>query len=189
MGRVFLGLFFLRLFSPEKEAPAAVSAAEWCGSRRRVVCSHGGGGGSGDQKSPPDMRVCCRLWTKHFQRSRPRHRALPCSSTAEVRTYVRADHIFGRHATRWRQENSTSGTLNDPTPEIAQNTRRPPPDLSRSHSLAPSSRTLFLWPLSSSRAPSIRLKVGITDGFVRVSCGVENTDDLVAALQKGLDDL
>eukprot|EP00752_Nemacystus_decipiens_P003070 g2845.t1 len=34
-----------------------------------------------------------------------------------------------------------------------------------------------------------RLKVGITDGFVRVSCGVENTQDLVAALKKGLDDL
>lgn len=34
-----------------------------------------------------------------------------------------------------------------------------------------------------------RLKVGITDGFVRVSCGIEDTEDLVAALQKGLDDL
>ncbi|CAM9169364.1 unnamed protein product [Pylaiella littoralis] len=34
-----------------------------------------------------------------------------------------------------------------------------------------------------------RLKVGITDGFVRVSCGVENTEDLVAALKKGLDEL
>ncbi|CAM9694101.1 unnamed protein product, partial [Hapterophycus canaliculatus] len=34
-----------------------------------------------------------------------------------------------------------------------------------------------------------RLKVGITDGFVRVSCGVENTEDLVSALEKGLDDL
>lgn len=34
-----------------------------------------------------------------------------------------------------------------------------------------------------------RLKVGITDGFVRVSCGVEDTEDLLAALKKGLDDL
>lgn len=34
-----------------------------------------------------------------------------------------------------------------------------------------------------------RLKVGITDGFVRVSCGVEDTGDLLAALKKGLDDL
>eukprot|EP00903_Cladosiphon_okamuranus_P020046 g18413.t1 len=34
-----------------------------------------------------------------------------------------------------------------------------------------------------------RLKVGITDGFVRVSCGVENTEDLVSALEKALDDL
>ncbi|CAN0155222.1 unnamed protein product [Ascophyllum nodosum] len=34
-----------------------------------------------------------------------------------------------------------------------------------------------------------RLKVGITDGFVRVSCGIEDTDDLVTALKKGLDDL
>ncbi|CAN0059509.1 unnamed protein product, partial [Choristocarpus tenellus] len=34
-----------------------------------------------------------------------------------------------------------------------------------------------------------RLKVGITDGFVRVSCGVEDTHDLLCALKKGLDDL
>ncbi|CAM9784414.1 unnamed protein product [Discosporangium mesarthrocarpum] len=34
-----------------------------------------------------------------------------------------------------------------------------------------------------------RLKVGITDGFVRVSCGVEDTEDLLRALKKGLDDL
>lgn len=39
------------------------------------------------------------------------------------------------------------------------------------------------------RTRLVRLKVGITDGFVRVSCGVENTDDLSAALKKGLDDL
>lgn len=35
----------------------------------------------------------------------------------------------------------------------------------------------------------VRLKVGITDGFVRVSCGIEDTEDLIAALKKGLDDL
>merc|ERR1719263_2058631 len=34
-----------------------------------------------------------------------------------------------------------------------------------------------------------RLKVGITDGFVRVSCGIEDADDLIAALKKGLDAL
>merc|ERR1719231_1917625 len=34
-----------------------------------------------------------------------------------------------------------------------------------------------------------RLKVGITDGFVRVSCGIEDPDDLIAALKKGLDAL
>ncbi|CAN0155286.1 unnamed protein product [Ascophyllum nodosum] len=34
-----------------------------------------------------------------------------------------------------------------------------------------------------------RLMFGITDGFVRVSCGIEDTDDLVVALKKGLDDL
>jgi len=34
-----------------------------------------------------------------------------------------------------------------------------------------------------------RLKVGITDGFVRVSCGIEDPDDLIAALKSALDDL
>jgi cystathionine beta-lyase/cystathionine gamma-synthase len=34
-----------------------------------------------------------------------------------------------------------------------------------------------------------RLKVGITDGFVRVSCGIEDADDLIAALKKALDAL
>jgi cystathionine gamma-lyase len=34
-----------------------------------------------------------------------------------------------------------------------------------------------------------RLKVGITDGFVRVSCGIEDADDLIAALKTGLDSL
>lgn len=32
-----------------------------------------------------------------------------------------------------------------------------------------------------------RLKVGITDGFIRVSCGIEDTDDLIKALEKALD--
>ncbi|CAN0091587.1 unnamed protein product [Phaeothamnion confervicola] len=34
-----------------------------------------------------------------------------------------------------------------------------------------------------------RLKVGITDGFVRVSCGIEDADDLIAALKTALDTL
>lgn len=34
-----------------------------------------------------------------------------------------------------------------------------------------------------------RLKVGITDGFVRVSCGIENKEDLIKALKKALDNL
>merc|ERR1719201_1645955 len=34
-----------------------------------------------------------------------------------------------------------------------------------------------------------RLKVGITDGFVRVSCGIEDTDDLIASLKQSLDAL
>merc|ERR1719291_804264 len=32
-----------------------------------------------------------------------------------------------------------------------------------------------------------RLKVGITDGFIRVSCGIEETDDLIKALSEALD--
>lgn len=32
-----------------------------------------------------------------------------------------------------------------------------------------------------------RAKVGITDGFVRVSCGLEDAEDLIAALKKALD--
>merc|ERR1712190_550647 len=31
-----------------------------------------------------------------------------------------------------------------------------------------------------------RLKVGITDGFIRVSCGIEDTDDLIRALEVAL---
>jgi len=31
-----------------------------------------------------------------------------------------------------------------------------------------------------------RLKVGITDGFIRVSCGIEDTDDLITALKAAL---
>lgn len=34
-----------------------------------------------------------------------------------------------------------------------------------------------------------RLKVGITDGFVRVSCGIEDADDLIEALKEALDPL
>lgn len=34
-----------------------------------------------------------------------------------------------------------------------------------------------------------RLKVGITDGFVRVSCGIEDADDLLRALKTALDQL
>lgn len=34
-----------------------------------------------------------------------------------------------------------------------------------------------------------RLKVGITDGFVRVSCGIEEADDLIRALKTALDAL
>jgi cystathionine beta-lyase/cystathionine gamma-synthase len=32
-----------------------------------------------------------------------------------------------------------------------------------------------------------RLKVGITDGFVRLSCGLEDPDDLIASLKLSLD--
>jgi cystathionine gamma-lyase len=34
-----------------------------------------------------------------------------------------------------------------------------------------------------------RLKVGITDGLVRISCGIEDTNDLIAALKSALDQL
>ncbi|CAG9582678.1 putative cystathione gamma lyase [Leishmania major strain Friedlin] len=34
-----------------------------------------------------------------------------------------------------------------------------------------------------------RMKVGITDGFVRVSCGIEDVDDLIAALKVAMDAL
>ena len=34
-----------------------------------------------------------------------------------------------------------------------------------------------------------REKVGITDGFIRVSCGIEDADDLIRALKKSLDAL
>ena len=36
---------------------------------------------------------------------------------------------------------------------------------------------------------SIRTKVGITDGFVRISCGIEDADDLIASLKQSLDAL
>merc|ERR1712151_98437 len=32
-----------------------------------------------------------------------------------------------------------------------------------------------------------RLKVGITDGFIRVSCGIEDVDDLIKALERALE--
>ena len=34
-----------------------------------------------------------------------------------------------------------------------------------------------------------REKVGITDGFVRVSCGIEDTNDLIKSLKIALDAL
>lgn len=34
-----------------------------------------------------------------------------------------------------------------------------------------------------------RLKVGITDGFVRISCGIEDSSDLLASLKLSLDAL
>jgi len=34
-----------------------------------------------------------------------------------------------------------------------------------------------------------RLKVGITDGFVRISCGIEDADDLIASMKQSLDAL
>merc|ERR1712241_357017 len=35
--------------------------------------------------------------------------------------------------------------------------------------------------------PEDRMKVGITDGFIRVSCGIEDTSDLIKALKAALD--
>ena len=32
-----------------------------------------------------------------------------------------------------------------------------------------------------------RLKVGITDGFIRVSCGIEDSGDLIKALERALE--
>ena len=37
--------------------------------------------------------------------------------------------------------------------------------------------------------PEDRLKVGITDGLVRISCGLEDPDDLIDALKQSLDAL
>jgi cystathionine beta-lyase/cystathionine gamma-synthase len=31
------------------------------------------------------------------------------------------------------------------------------------------------------------LKVGITDGFIRVSCGIEDADDLIRALERAME--
>jgi cystathionine beta-lyase/cystathionine gamma-synthase len=41
----------------------------------------------------------------------------------------------------------------------------------------------------SNMLPEDRLKVGITDGFIRVSCGIEDTDDLLRSLKTALDNL
>jgi cystathionine beta-lyase/cystathionine gamma-synthase len=34
-----------------------------------------------------------------------------------------------------------------------------------------------------------RLKAGISDGFIRVSCGIEDSDDLIRSLKASLDAL
>ena len=34
--------------------------------------------------------------------------------------------------------------------------------------------------------PEDRAKVGITDGFIRVSCGIEDVEDLIFALEEAL---
>jgi len=34
-----------------------------------------------------------------------------------------------------------------------------------------------------------RLKVGITDGFVRISCGIEDVNELIDALSEALSEL
>jgi len=34
-----------------------------------------------------------------------------------------------------------------------------------------------------------RLKAGISDGFIRVSCGIEDADDLIRSLKASLDAL
>lgn len=41
----------------------------------------------------------------------------------------------------------------------------------------------------ASVAPDMRLKLGITDGLVRLSCGIEEPDDLLADLEKAFDGL
>jgi len=41
----------------------------------------------------------------------------------------------------------------------------------------------------ASVSPDMRVKLGITDGLVRLSCGVEEADDLVADLEKAFDGL
>ena len=34
-----------------------------------------------------------------------------------------------------------------------------------------------------------RLRVGVSDGFIRISCGIENADDLIRALSESLDQI
>ena len=41
----------------------------------------------------------------------------------------------------------------------------------------------------ASVTPEFRQKLGITDGLVRLSCGVEDTEDLIADLEKAFDGL
>jgi cystathionine beta-lyase/cystathionine gamma-synthase len=38
----------------------------------------------------------------------------------------------------------------------------------------------------ASVTPELRLQLGITDGLVRLSCGVEDTEDLLADLEHAL---
>ena len=37
--------------------------------------------------------------------------------------------------------------------------------------------------------PEMRTKLGITDGLVRLSCGVEEVEDLLADLERGFEDM
>jgi cystathionine beta-lyase/cystathionine gamma-synthase len=37
--------------------------------------------------------------------------------------------------------------------------------------------------------PEMRAKLGITEGLVRLSCGVEDVEDLLADLERGFDDM
>ena len=41
----------------------------------------------------------------------------------------------------------------------------------------------------SNMIPEDRRRVGISDGFIRVSCGIESSDDLIRSLSESLDQL